>query len=117
MKEQLPLSVEIGRIKKGAMGSTLDAGRNGAFRVVGGKRVFTVIASDQEGWDHVSVSLNHRDPTWAEMCKIKDLFFDPEEVVTQYHPAKSKYVNLHPHCLHLWRDQNNPVILPPIVMV
>jgi hypothetical protein len=37
---------------------------NGAFRVPGGLRV---IASDGEGWDHVSVSLPDRCPTWEEM--------------------------------------------------
>src|SRR5580658_4748259 len=44
-------------------------------------------------FEHVSVSLAHRCPTWEEMCKIKDLFWDDEDVVVQFHPAKSEYVN------------------------
>ena len=57
-------------------------------------------------WDHVSVSLKTRTPTWEEMCHIKSLFFADEEVVMQLHPAKSAYVNYHPFCLHLWRPQS-----------
>ena len=36
-----------------------------------------VLFSDGLGWDHVSVSLADRCPTWAEMCFIKDLFLRP----------------------------------------
>lgn len=54
-------------------------------------------------FEHVSVSLAHRCPTWEEMCKVKDLFWDSEDVVVQFHPAKSEYVNLSKTCLHLWR--------------
>lgn len=54
-------------------------------------------------FEHVSVSLAHRCPTWEEMCKVKDLFWDAEDVVVQFHPAKSDYVNLAKTCLHLWR--------------
>lgn len=61
------------------------------------------IASDGEGWDHVSVSLPYRCPTWDEMCAIKGLFWDSEDCVVQYHPPESQYVNNHPFCLHLWR--------------
>jgi len=42
-------------------------------------------------------------PNWREMCFIKDLFWDEEDVVIQYHPKKSEYVNLHNNYLHLWR--------------
>ena len=69
-----------------------------------------VIASDGGGWDHVSVSTPERVPTWEEMCKIKSLFFDDEEVVMQLHPAKSQYVNYHERCLHLWRPQTQSEI-------
>lgn len=42
-------------------------------------------------------------PSWNDMCFIKDLFFEEHETVVQYHPAKTEYINNHPHCLHLWR--------------
>lgn len=75
-----------------------------------------VIASDGEGWDHVSVSVLHecRCPTWEEMCFVKDLFWLESEPVMQLHPAKDNYVNNHPRCLHLWRPQSlsKPIPLP-----
>ena len=60
-------------------------------------------AIEPNGWEHVSVSLPGRAPTWDEMCFIKDIFFDPEDVIVQLHPKKSEYVNLHKHCLHMWK--------------
>lgn len=65
-----------------------------------------VIFSNGEGWDHVSVSLANRCPTWDEMCAVKERFFEPEDCVVQYHPRASEYVNLHAYCLHLWRWQD-----------
>lgn len=63
-------------------------------------------------WEHVSVSYPRRCPTWDEMCKVKDLFFDKDETVVQFHPKKGEYVNLHPYCLHLWRKQGSEFELP-----
>jgi len=74
----------------------------------------TVIKKDMNN-EHVSVSLKHRTPTWAEMCKVKDLFWDEDEVVVQYHPSKKDYVNNHQYCLHLWRHLD--MITPPSIMV
>lgn len=76
-----------------------------------------VIASDGEGWDHISVSLGHRCPSWSEMCIIKDIFFNPDEVVIQYHPAKAEYINCHPHCLHMWKPQGVDLLVPPGILV
>jgi len=53
--------------------------------------------------EHVSVSLRRRCPTWDEMSMIKDVFWEDDELVVQFHPPKSQYVNIHPNCLHLWR--------------
>lgn len=78
---------------------------------------FAVIASIGGGWDHVSVSHERRCPTWREMCKIKDMFFDEEDTVLQIHPPKSTYVNDHPRCLHLWRNQNAEIELPPVEFI
>jgi len=92
------------RIHTGPMGSDASAGNNGAFlvRCNHGQWV-NVIASDGMGWEHVSVSRRDRVPNWDEMCRIKALFWDDEDVVIQFHPRVSDYVNLHPNCLHLWR--------------
>lgn len=62
-----------------------------------------VIASEDMGWEHVSVSLPNRCPNWEEMCHIKNLFFGEEDLCIQFHPRKKDYVNLHDYCLHIWK--------------
>ncbi|MHB1516663.1 MAG: DUF7694 domain-containing protein, partial [Acidiferrobacteraceae bacterium] len=85
--------------------------------IAASRRNFNVIVSDGMGWDHVSVSLPDRCPTWAEMCHIKKLFFGPDEIVMQLHPAERDYRNCHPYCLHLWRPQDQTIPLPDPLMV
>ena len=70
----------------------------------------------ETGWDHVSVSLSKRCPTWDEMCWVKNLFFRPDEAVIQIHPPADQYVNDHPHCLHLWRPIGGIETPPPILV-
>lgn len=79
----------------------------------------TFIASWGGGWDHVSVSpLNRKTiPTWDMMCKVKDIFFKPEEAVIQIHPPKDEYVNNMTNCLHLWRCNYKEMLLPPSCFV
>jgi hypothetical protein len=91
-----------------------DPGAGWGFFIVG--QLF-VISSCDGGWDHVSVSRQDRVPTWDEMCRIKDLFFDDEETVLQYHPPKSQYVNQCKYCLHLWRPHGVVIELPPQWMI
>ena len=97
---------------------TVGDSNNGCFKVFVGGRSFFVIASNGGGWEHVSVSPCNRKrqscPTWDEMCAIKDLFFDPNECVVQYHPPKSDYVNNHPFCLHLWKPTSADMPRPPV---
>lgn len=71
-----------------------------------------VIASDGEGWDHVSVSLANRCPNWDEMKLVKELFFRDDEPAFQIFPAKKNYRNCHPFCLHWWRPQREQMPLP-----
>jgi len=120
MKPDATVLIEQYRIKEGRLSSDKSYGNNGAFMVpyrFSGATLLGIIVSDGEGWDHVSVSLKNRCPTWEEMCWVKDLFFEPHEVVMQLHPAKSEYVNHHPYCLHLWRPQNRSIPLPPTEFV
>ncbi len=78
---------------------------------------YTIIASDGGDWEHVSISMKHRTPTWEEMCYFKDLFFEEWEDVIQFHPKKEDYVNNHNFCLHLWRPANERMPMPPKYMV
>lgn len=93
--------------------------KNGIFRFrIKGKRYF-VVASNGGGWEHVSVSpANGKEPpSWDVMCRIKDLFFEDEEVVVQYHPRKSEYVNLCESCLHLFRPIDVEMPTPHMDMI
>jgi len=80
--------------------------------------VLTVISSDQGGWDHVSVSLKHRTPTWAEMEYVRGLFFRDDETVMQLSVPRDETINVHPNCLHLWRPNDGREIpRPPAIFV
>jgi hypothetical protein len=81
-------------------------------------RTLYIIASDGEGWEHVSVQAwtgqRSKTPSWQEMCIAKEAFWDdPEDVVMQIHPRASDYINLHPHVLHLWRPTGEHTIPEP----
>ena len=65
----------------------------------------------------LSVSLRNRCPTWDEMCLVKDIFWQDDECVVQFHPPKSEYVNLHPYCLHLWKKICGTFETPPKIFV
>ena len=111
------------RIRNGHFGSDETYGNNGAFFVPNALRKkvndppLKVIASDDEGWEHVSVSLPDRCPTWPEMCFIKGLFWDESDCVVQFHPPEREYVNNHMYCLHLWRPTGHDIPTPPGWMV
>ena len=107
------------RLRRGPMGTDESYGNNGAFFIPGrpGQPPFKVVASDGMGWDHVSVSLPDRCPTWGEMCKVKALFWDDEDAVMELHPPRTDWVNNHQYCLHLWRPQDSVIPLPPSLMV
>lgn len=107
------------------LGTDLRDGNNGLFQIESpepGWRL-ALIASDGDGWEHVSVHAyrvvngQQRTPTWKEMCYVKDLCWDDEDEVVQYHPRKSEYVNCHPHVLHLWRPVGQEIISPPSILV
>ena len=77
----------------------------------------TIIASNGMGWDHVSVSHKTRTPKWDEMEKIKRMFFEDNETAMQLHVSVANHINVHDHCLHLWRPQDDVIPAPPGIMV
>lgn len=76
-----------------------------------------VIASSGEGWDHLSISLEHRCPTWNEMDYVKRMFFKEDEVAMQLHVTPKEHINCHKYCLHIWRPHNEVIPLPPSYFV
>lgn len=69
------------------------------------------------GWEHCSVSMPTRTPSWDQMCAIKELFFKDDEWCVEYHPAKKDYINHMPYCLHIWRPIDKELPTPPSIMV
>jgi hypothetical protein len=112
---------ELYRVTRGPFASRVRDGNNGAFFIPTrpGQPPLKVIASDGEGWDHVSVSLPDRCPTWDEMCRIVAMFWDEGDCVMQLHPPRANWISNHPYCLHLWRPTRLgvDVPMPPSFMV
>lgn len=95
-----------------------DYGANcGAFRF--GKLRIISSGTPQAGapWEHVSVSLEDRCPTWGEMVQVKRMFWRDDETVIQFHPSADNYVNVHPYCLHLWKRVGTEMELPPRTLI
>lgn len=105
------------RVVDGVFATDISAGMNGAFFAPFVGRMLKCIVSDGGGWEHVSVSLKNRCPTWEEMCFVKNLFWREDECVIQFHPPKADYVNNHPFCLHLWKPTEVEIPTPPSIMV
>lgn len=124
MRSIISTRLEQGRVRFGVWMNA--KGLMGAFLIQGpcGAKLKIVSSGNDpgnnqysQGWEHVSVSLDSRIPNWIEMCFVKDLFWNEEECVVQYHPPKSKYINNHPYCLHLWRHQTEVFPFPPSILV
>lgn len=113
MKKRLPTNLEKCRVRHEQYVIPEEGSIEGAFLIMYGNKRLRVICGCGEGWDHVSVSLRHRTPTWEEMNFIKNLFFEKEETAFQFHPAESEYVNFHKNVLHIWRSWDDPIKLPP----
>lgn len=95
------------------------AGMLGAFELASPTdgRPLRVIASDNDGWDHVSVSRVSRCPNWPEMSFVASQFFAADEFAMQLHVPAELHVNNHPFCLHWWRPHVQAVPVPPVWMV
>lgn len=96
----------------------------GVFRLgqINEFRPLKIIASRGLGWEHVSVSLDIKNittktPNWYEMCYVKSLFWDDDDIVVQYHLPAGKNINIHPGCLHLWRKEGYEFPMPEERMV
>lgn len=124
MRRPFPETVEAGRMRLDGIDATLSKRGDpwGLFQFqkdLGAPPIRVVCSpgADEVPWEHVSVSLQTRCPTWDEMCWIKDLFFEDEETVLQFHPPKSEYVDFHPFCLHLWRPIHFEQPTPPTIAI
>lgn len=69
------------------------------------------------GFEHLSVSTPVRTPTWEQMCLMKDIFWNDDEVCMQLHPKKENYVDNMQFCLHIWKPIDKEIPQPPSIMV
>ena len=69
------------------------------------------------GFEHLSVSTTVKTPSWEQMCFMKDIFWEEDEVCMQLHPSKENYINMMPYCLHIWKPINEAIPKPPNAMV
>lgn len=140
MKQLINPELERWRLTSGPLASSEKSGYNGVFVIPVEETepyniTYVCIVSDgraaglsdeQRGWEHVSVRVLYdnaqgermsRVPFWSEMCHVKRLFWNDDEVVVQYHPAESQYVNNHPDVLHLWRHRTLEFPMPPLELI
>lgn len=127
MRNNPTKKLERYRITGGRMASTADMGANGMFQLLYGHQWLCIVASDgsdwpecfgdSEPWEHVSVSTEHRCPTWEEMDYVKRLFWRDDETVLQLHVSRESHINHHPYCLHLWKPTQTVIPLPPVEAV
>ena len=89
--------------------------RNGEFIIPFEIFKLKVIASNDNGWEHVSVSLKNRIPNWREMLFVKDLFWGKKDCVVQYYMFKKNSKDNDPYCLHLWRPKDKELPQPPSI--
>jgi hypothetical protein len=111
--------LERARIREGKYASRT-GDMHGAFVIIRHLMELLILSSghdDKYGWEHVSVSVGIQPPSWDQMCFVKDLFWDEDECVIQYHPPRSEYVNFHPGTLHLWKPRGVVLPLPPSLLV
>jgi hypothetical protein len=80
-------------------------------------RGLRIMVSAGEGWEHASVSLADRCPTWDELEWVKRKFWSEDDTVMQLHVPPSDHKSLHPYCLHLWRPMFAEIPRPPSIMV
>ena len=128
MRAHLPPFVERARIVSGSLASDPNSGPQGAFLLPGPLgNTLSVVASNGrdwklaglagEAWQHVSVSLPRRCPTWREMEWVREQFFNDDELVLQFSVPREKHINHHDYCLHLWKPTETAIPLPPMETV
>ena len=112
--KDIELIKKDGKIKIKAEGQN---GFHGAYYDMLTKKWLNFVFSYSCGFEHLSVSMPNRTPSWEQMCMMKDVFWNEDEVCMQLHPKKEEYVNNHNHCLHIWKPTTQEIPQPPSILV
>ena len=81
------------------------------------RKKYLVYFTNGLGWEHASVSTQHKCPDWDVMCRVKEIFWNDDEACVEYHPKKEDYINNNEYCLHIWRPLEAELPTPPSIMV
>ncbi len=118
MRPEPNIRIEQYRQSHPVLGDSSPGANWGYFELTfNGERLRIVSSGTGSEWEHVSVSTPSKCPSWVAMQHVKELFWDDEETVVQFHPKKSAYVNFHPHVLHLWKLSGHSAQLPPMHLI
>lgn len=60
------------------------------------------LEQDGKRWLHVSLARADRLPSWEDVRSVKDAFLGKDTYAVQVFPPERFYVNLNPHCLHMF---------------
>jgi hypothetical protein len=115
MSLRIPLDWEPYRRPHWADANDMGDRHNGCFTFPA--RSMVVVCSNGEGWEHVSVSVKDRTPTWEEMEWVKRNVWGDRDTVMQLHVPPVDHKNFHPHCLHMWRPLVEQIPRPPSIFV
>jgi len=63
---------------------------------------FDDFPGDNREWLHVSMAYPDKLPSYDDMKHVKEVFVGDAYTALQIFPPKSRHVNIHPFCLHLW---------------
>ena len=111
---RIPIEWEIYR-RDERMGYVRGDHGNGGFIIP--SRDMKIVVSNGGGWEHASVSVTGRCPTWEEMEWVKRKLWEDGDTVMQLHVPPAEHKNFHPYCLHLWRPIAAEIPRPPGIMV
>jgi hypothetical protein len=70
-----------------------------------------VVAAEENGRWHLSISHAWRLPTWDELNAARDALIPADVWLCQPMPPKAFWLNLHPYCLHLWEVRDRTLLL------
>lgn len=92
----------------------VQAGQDGALYSALLERICVIesLATELDGkrWHHVSVSRPDRMPSYEDLCFVKKHWIGEDRYAYQVFAPRTKHVNIHQYCLHLWSCLDGPAL-------
>jgi hypothetical protein len=106
------------RVIDGDNSTTIHNGNNGLFKLyLRGNRtnlgsMLYITATEKDSWECVEVYTPVRYPIWEELCLVRNLFWDRNDLVIQYYPREKDCSNFKKYSVCLWRPTNQLIPNP-----